>query len=222
MKETILIVDDEKDIRDLLQYNLKKADYIVYTAENGEEGVEIAKKIKPNLILLDVMMPVCDGIEACQIIREDSTLNKTIITFLTSRAEDYTQIAGFKAGADDFITKPIRPRVFLSRVEALLRRESSKNRENNSSDIQIDRDKFIVFVKGTEIIIPKKEFELLELLLSNTEKVFTRDQILAQVWGNDAIVGERTIDVHVRKLREKLGDDYIRTIKGVGYRFNQK
>lgn len=222
MKETVLIVDDEKDIRELLSYNLKKANYIVYTAADGDEGVQIAKKIKPDLILLDVMMPNCDGIEACQIIREDSTLNNSIVTFLTSRAEDYTQIAGFKAGADDYITKPIRPRVFISRIEALLRRKQAKSIQSNGSDIQIDREKFIVYSKGNEIIVPKKEFELLELLIGNPEKVFTRDQILAQVWGNDAIVGERTIDVHIRKLREKIGDSYIRTIKGVGYRFNSK
>jgi two-component system alkaline phosphatase synthesis response regulator PhoP len=219
---TLLLVDDEPDILEFLSYNLKKEGYKVYTASNGEEGVALTQQISPSLILLDVMMPKMDGIETCQIIRKDLNIDQPIIAFLTSRAEDYSQIAGFEAGADDYITKPIRPRLLISKVESLLRRLDYRTGENQvvgSDKVKIDREKFLVEVEGTTIILPKKEFELLELLASRPGKVYSREQILAMVWGNETIVGERTIDVHIRKLREKLGDDYIRTIKGVGYTF---
>lgn len=218
---TILIVDDDSDIIEFLSYNLKKEGYKIYTAENGMDGIKKAKEISPSLIILDVMMPLMDGIEACQIIRNDKTIEQPIITFLTSRSEDYSQIAGLKAGADDYISKPIRPRLLINKVEALLRRHQTKTVTVNNSDIEIDREKYQVNVKGDNTILPKKEFELLDLLISKPGKVFSRDQIMSLIWGNDAIVGERTIDVHIRKLREKLGNDYIRTIKGVGYTFNE-
>jgi two-component system, OmpR family, alkaline phosphatase synthesis response regulator PhoP len=219
---TLLLVDDEPDILEFLSYNLKKEGYKVYTASNGEEGVALTQQVSPSLILLDVMMPKMDGIETCQIIRKDLNIDQPLIAFLTSRAEDYSQIAGFEAGADDYITKPIRPRLLISKVESLLRRLDYRTGENQvvgSDKVKIDREKFLVEVEGTTIILPKKEFELLELLASRPGKVYSREQILAMVWGNETIVGERTIDVHIRKLREKLGDDYIRTIKGVGYTF---
>jgi len=220
---TILIVDDEPDILEFLSYNLKKEGYKVFTAANGEEGVLLTQQIQPSLIILDVMMPKMDGIEVCQVIRKDLHLNQPIITFLTSRAEDYAQIAGFEAGADDYITKPIRPRLLLSKVESLLRRlnKSTTHNPTPSNNLVIDREKFSIQLEGKKIILPKKEFELLELLSSRPGKVFNRDHILSIVWGNDTIVGERTIDVHIRKLREKLGDAYIRTVKGVGYTFSE-
>jgi two-component system alkaline phosphatase synthesis response regulator PhoP len=218
---TILIVDDEPDILEFLSYNIRKEGYKVYVASNGQEALRIVQQINPSLILLDVMMPVMDGIETCQIIRKDLNLNQPIIAFLTARTEDYAQIAGFEAGADDYINKPIRPRLLLSKIESLLRRIKSTDQIANSS-IVIDRDRFIVVLNGETLTLPKKEFELLELLASRPGKVFNRDQILAVVWGNETVVGERTIDVHIRKLREKLGDDYIRTIKGVGYTFKDK
>ena len=223
---TLLLIDDEPDILEFLSYNLKKEGYKVFTAGNGEEGVKLVQQLQPSLILLDVMMPKMDGIETCQVIRRDLNITQPIIAFLTSRAEDYSQIAGFEAGADDYITKPIRPRLLISKVESLLRRlelsEVSSNSSSENSSFKIDREKFVVEANGTKIILPKKEFELLELLASRPGKVYSRDQILANVWGNETIVGERTIDVHIRKLREKLGDDYIRTIKGVGYTFQEK
>jgi two-component system alkaline phosphatase synthesis response regulator PhoP len=220
---TILIVDDEPDILEFLSYNLKKEGYKVFTAANGEEGLLLTQQIQPSLIILDVMMPKMDGIEVCQIIRKDLHLTQPIITFLTSRAEDYAQIAGFEAGADDYITKPIRPRLLLSKVESLLRRlhKNTPLNETTEKNLVIDREKFSIQLDGNKIILPKKEFELLELLSSRPGKVFNRDQILSIVWGNDTIVGERTIDVHIRKLREKLGDTYIRTVKGVGYTFSE-
>jgi len=220
---TLLLVDDEQDILDFLSYNLKKEGYKVFTAANGEEGVLLTQQIQPSLIILDVMMPKMDGIEVCQVIRKDLHLNQPIITFLTSRSEDYAQIAGFEAGADDYITKPIRPRLLLSKVESLLRRlnKSTPLNPTPSNNLVIDREKFSIQLEGKKIILPKKEFELLELLSSRPGKVFNRDQILSIVWGNDTIVGERTIDVHIRKLREKLGDAYIRTVKGVGYTFSE-
>ena len=220
---TILIIDDEPDILEFLSYNLKKEGYKVFTAANGEEGVLLTQQIQPSLIILDVMMPKMDGIEVCQVIRKDLHLTQPIITFLTSRAEDYAQIAGFEAGADDYITKPIRPRLLLSKVESLLRRlnKSTPKNETTEKNLVIDREKFSIQLEGKKIILPKKEFELLELLSSRPGKVFNRDQILSIVWGNDTIVGERTIDVHIRKLREKLGDTYIRTVKGVGYTFSE-
>lgn len=223
---TILLVDDEPDIIAFLSYNLKKEGYKVFAASNGEEGVKMVQQLNPSLILLDVMMPKMDGIEACQIIRKDLNITQPIIAFLTSRAEDYSQIAGFEAGADDYITKPVRPRLLISKVESLLRRldrkTSTTSEEEPVNKISIDREKFIVTCNQTRLLLPKKEFELLELLSSRPGKVYTRDQILTIVWGNETVVGERTIDVHIRKLREKLGDDYIRTIKGVGYTFTEK
>jgi two-component system alkaline phosphatase synthesis response regulator PhoP len=219
---TILLVDDEPDILEFLSYNLKKEGFKVFSANNGEEGVKMVQQLSPSLILMDVMMPKMDGIEACQIIRKDLNISQPIIAFLTSRAEDYAQIAGFEAGADDYITKPIRPRLLISKIESLLRRIDQKKLDGGSSinKLVIDREKFVIELNGNEILLPKKEFELLELLASRPGKVYNRDQILSIVWGNDTVVGERTIDVHIRKLREKLGDDYIRTVKGVGYTFN--
>lgn len=222
---TILLVDDEADILEFLSYNLRKEGYKVFTASDGEEGVRMTQQFQPSLILMDIMMPKMDGIEACQFIRKDLNLKQPIIAFLTSRAEDYAQIAGFEAGADDYITKPIRPRLLISKVESLLRRLSN-NLVNSSSvstsNLIIEREKFSVQLDGKKIILPKKEFELLELLSSRPGKVFNREQILNIVWGNETVVGERTIDVHIRKLREKLGDAYIRTIKGVGYTFTEQ
>jgi two-component system alkaline phosphatase synthesis response regulator PhoP len=222
---TILLVDDEPDILEFLSYNIRKEGYKVFTASNGEEAIRLTQQLNPSLIILDVMMPKMDGIETCQVIRKDLNLVQPLIAFLTARAEDYAQIAGFEAGGDDYITKPIRPRLLISKIEALLRRlEKSGGIEVNQGErtLKIDREKFTVEIEGKELLLPKKEFELLELLASRPGKVYNREQILAIVWGNETIVGERTIDVHIRKLREKLGDDYIRTIKGIGYTFNEK
>ncbi len=219
--KSILLIDDEKDILEFLSYNLKKEGYKVYTSDNAQAGIQMIKDFSPSLIILDVMMPNMDGIEACQIIRKDLNIRQPLIAFLTSRAEDYSQIAGFEAGADDYISKPIRPRLLASKVESLFRRiESSESKQTNSKLI-INRERFIIQLAGVDLILPKKEFELLELLANRPGKVFTRDQILKVVWGDDTIVGERTIDVHIRKLREKIGNDYIRTIKGVGYTFEE-
>jgi two-component system alkaline phosphatase synthesis response regulator PhoP len=222
---TILLVDDEPDILEFLSYNIRKEGYKVFTASNGEEAIRLTQQLNPSLIILDVMMPKMDGIETCQVIRKDLNLVQPLIAFLTARAEDYAQIAGFEAGGDDYITKPIRPRLLISKIEALLRRlEKSGGMEiqQGEKSIKIDREKFTVEIEGKELLLPKKEFELLELLASRPGKVYNREQILTIVWGNETIVGERTIDVHIRKLREKLGDDYIRTIKGIGYTFNEK
>jgi two-component system alkaline phosphatase synthesis response regulator PhoP len=220
----ILLVDDEPDILEFLGYNLRKEGYTVFTAGNGKEGLEIAAKELPHLIILDVMMPEMDGIEACREIRSIPNLQSVIITFLTARGEDYSQIAGFDAGADDYITKPIKPRVLVSRVKALLRRTGKNNEVESESitvlgDIKIDKERFVVTNNGVEINLPKKEFALLELLASKPGKVFTREIILNTIWGGEVIVGDRTIDVHIRKLREKLGEKYIRTVKGIGYTF---
>ena len=219
---TILVVDDEPDILELVQYNLEKEGFAVYTAGNGREAIEIAERSQPDLILLDVMMPEMDGMETCMEMRENPKLQNTVIAFLTARGEDYSQIAGFDAGADDYITKPIKPRVLLSRIKALLRRSAKSETPNKvfqGKTIQIDRERYIVVHNGEEMTIPKKEFELLSLLVSQPGKVFTRSSILTDVWGSDVVVGDRTIDVHIRKLREKLGDHYFRTVKGVGYKF---
>jgi two-component system alkaline phosphatase synthesis response regulator PhoP len=219
----ILLVDDEPDILEFLSYNLKKEGFQVYTASNGKEAVSIAKKENPHLIILDVMMPDMDGIETCREIRELSGLKDVMIAFLTARNEDYSQIAGFEVGADDYINKPIKPRVLISRIKALLRRRSSA--ESGSPDkvdmggIKIDRERYVVVQDGKEINLPKKEFELLALLASKPGKVFTREVILDKVWGGEVVVGDRTIDVHIRKLREKLGDEFIKTVKGIGYKF---
>lgn len=220
LNHTILLVDDEPDILQFLSYNLEKEGYKVYTAENGDEGVKKTKDLSPSLVLMDVMMPTMDGIEACQIIRDDSNISQPVIAFLTSRAEDYSQIAGFEVGADDYITKPIRPRLLISKVKSLLRRTGAETKQKQSSLI-VNREKFLAELNGSEIQLPKKEFQLLEFLMRRPGKVYTREQLLTFVWGDDTIVGERTIDVHIRKLREKLGIDYIRTIKGVGYTYNE-
>lgn len=219
-KHTILLVDDEEDILEFLSYNLRKAGFKVYTAKDGREGIEMVKDISPSLVLLDVMMPNLDGVETCQIIRNDLKISQPIIAFLTSRSEDYSQIAGFNAGADDYITKPIRPRLLLSKVESLLRRLEAPQKQEKGNQLNIDRERYHVELEGKELMLPKKEFELLDFLASRPGKVFSRDQILSAVWGNETIVGERTVDVHIRKLREKLGNHYIRTVKGVGYTFS--
>ena len=219
-----LLVDDEPDILEFVGYNLKKEGYQVFTAGNGKEAIAIAKKEKPHLIILDVMMPDMDGIETCREIRALNGLQNVMIAFLTARNEDYSQIAGFEVGADDYINKPIKPRVLLSRIKALLRRGSngegkSISEKVETGSIKIDREKYIVLKEGKELNLPKKEFELLSLLASKPGKVFTRDSILDSVWGGDVVVGDRTIDVHIRKLREKLGENYIKTVKGIGYKF---
>lgn len=221
---TILLVDDEPDIIQMLTYNIEREGYKVFSAKDGEESVALTKLVTPSLILMDVMMPKMDGIEACQMIRELPNIQQPLIAFLTSRSEDYSQIAGFNAGGDDYINKPIRPRLLISKIESLLRRFDSREVTPSSkeTDLVINREKFYIELSGVRFTLPKKEFELLEILANNPGKVYTRDQILAQVWGNDTIVGERTIDVHIRKLREKLGNDYIRTIKGVGYTFAER
>lgn len=218
----ILIVDDEPDILEFVEYNLRKEGYETETADNGKTAIEKAKKFHPHLILLDIMMPVMDGIETCRELRANPQFKNTLIAFLTARSEDYSQIAGFDVGADDYITKPIKPRVLMSRIKALLRRLQQEKDERSiiAGDIEIDRESYIVRRNGKEFELPKKEFELLALLASKPGKVFTRQEILNKVWGNDIIVGDRTIDVHIRKLREKLGEDYFKTMKGVGYKFD--
>jgi two-component system alkaline phosphatase synthesis response regulator PhoP len=217
----ILLVDDEADILEFLSYNLKKEGYTIFTALSGEEAIQIAKKELPHLVLLDVMMPGLDGVEVCRELRQIKGLEETIIAFLTARSEDYSHVAGFDAGADDYINKPIKPRVLMSRIKALLRRYPSGN-ENEPSDmggLKIDRESYLVIKDGNEINLPRKEFELLSLLASKPGKVFAREEILNRVWGDEVVVGDRTIDVHIRKLREKIGEDFIRTVKGVGYKF---
>ena len=218
----ILLVDDEPDILEIVSYNLTAEGYKVFTAENGDKGVKKAKKEKPQLIILDVMMPEMDGIEACEQIRQIPELKDVIITFLTARGEDYSLVAGFEAGADDYITKPIKPKVLVSKVKALLRRYKEDVIENNVVKIghlTIDRDEYKILLKGKEMLLPRKEFELLSLLTSKPGKVFKREVILDKVWGNEVVVGGRTIDVHIRKLREKIGDHAFKTVKGVGYKF---
>ena len=218
----ILLVDDEPDILEIVGYNLSSEGYQVITGENGLEAIEKAKKHKPHLIILDVMMPEMDGIEACERIRQDSKLNNIIITFLTARGEDYSQVAGFDAGADDYITKPIKPKVLVSKVKALLRTLKDTDNTNESikiGDLIINREEYKITKNGEEIILPRKEFELLSLLATKPGKVFKREEILDKVWGNEVVVGGRTIDVHIRKLREKIGDKSFKTVKGVGYKF---
>ncbi|RME12563.1 MAG: DNA-binding response regulator [Bacteroidetes bacterium] len=219
----ILVVDDEPDILEILTYNLKKEGYTVFTAKDGKEGLELARKELPQLIILDIMMPELDGVEVCRILRSEDQFDNTVIAFLTARDEDYSQIAALDVGGDDYITKPIKPRVLLSRVKALLRRAGNLAAEKESilsaGDITVNKERVQVFRKGEEVTLAKKEFELLCLLLEKPGKVFTREEIFSKVWGADVIVGNRTIDVHIRKLREKLGDKYIKTIKGIGYRF---
>ena len=218
----ILLVDDEPDILEIVGYNLKNEGYLVYTASNGVDAVKAAKKITPNLILLDIMMPEMDGIEACEKIRAIKSLENTLIAFLTARNEDYSQVAGFEAGADDYITKPIKPKVLVSKVKSLLRRLKAENQADSTvvvGDITINRDEYVVFKGDKKMFLPRKEFELFSLLTSKPGKVFKRETILDRVWGNEVVVGGRTIDVHIRKLREKIGDDYFKTVKGVGYKF---
>jgi len=224
----ILIVDDEPDILELLSYNIAREGFVVHTASTGEQAIELAVKLMPHLIILDIMMPEMDGIETCERLRQIDGLEKTIIAFFTARGEDYSQIAGFEAGADDYINKLVRPKVLISRIRALLRRYGSGDSQpqvaSNSGSVRmgnlvIDKEKFTVVLQGIELFLPRKEFELLVLLSSKPGKVFTRDEIYSRIWGNDIIVGDRTIDVHIRKLREKIGEDLIKTIKGVGYKF---
>ncbi len=218
----ILLVDDEPDILEIVGYNLKNEGYQVYTANNGLEALKSAKKITPNLILLDIMMPEMDGIETCEKIRAIKSLENTLIAFLTARNEDYSKVAGFDAGADDYITKPIKPKVLISKVKSLLRRLKAESQEDSSvkiGDITINRDEYLIFKGDKKIFLPRKEFELFSLLTSKPGKVFKRETILDRVWGNEVVVGGRTIDVHIRKLREKIGDNHFKTVKGVGYKF---
>lgn len=219
----ILLVDDEQDILEIVGYNLSQEGYQIYTAKNGNEAVAKAKKKNPHLIILDVMMPEMDGIEACETIRNTPGLENTIITFLTARGEDYSQLAGFEAGADDYIQKPIKPKVLMSKVKALLRRRKDEYSEAGDlytvGDLTINREEYKVINCGKELSLPRKEFELLSLLTSKPGKVFKRESILEKVWGSEVVVGGRTIDVHIRKLREKIGDDHFKTVKGVGYKF---
>lgn len=221
---SILLVDDEPDILEFLGYNLRKEGYTVHTAENGKEAIIKASKTLPHLIILDVMMPKMDGIETCLEIKKNPKLANTLIVFLTARGEDYSQLAGFEAGADDYITKPIKPKIITSRVKALLRRYKDDEAPKNTvelKDIIIDREKYVVIKDGNEIILPRKEFELLLMLCSKPNKVFTRSEIFSNVWGDDVIVGDRTIDVHIRKIREKIGIENLKTIKGVGYKYEE-
>lgn len=221
MNSKILIIDDEPDIRILIEYTLKKEGFKVETAENGEIGIKKAEQFLPDLIILDVMMPGIDGMETCERLREDNQFDHTLICFLTARTEDYSQIAGFNSGADDYISKPVKPKVLVSRIKGLLRRKrihTTSISQNSKKGLFIDRDKFLVYKDGIEINLPKKEFKLLELLDRKKGEVCTREHILKTVWGNDVIVGDRTIDVHIRKLREKIGNEKIKTVKGIGYR----
>jgi two-component system alkaline phosphatase synthesis response regulator PhoP len=218
---SILIIDDEEDIRDILKYNLEKEGFEVDVASNGEEGLSKMKVKTPELVILDVMMPGMDGIEICEIIRSTPSLENVIVCLLTARNEDYSQIAGLDSGADDYVSKPVRPKVLISRINALLRRKGNAVSDKiSTNDLVINREKYVVEKNGEIIHLPRKEFELLALLASKPHSVFERDVILESVWGTDIVVGDRTIDVHVRKLREKLGENYITTVKGVGYKFS--
>jgi two-component system alkaline phosphatase synthesis response regulator PhoP len=222
-KQKILIVDDEPDILELIEYNLKKEGYQVYTARNGQEAVSEAKKVLPDLIVLDIMMPKMDGIEACRIMRTMPEFKNTFMVFLTARSEEYSEIAGFNVGADDYIAKPIKPRALVSRINAILRRNApAEEVTDNKLEIDglvIDREAYLVYQKGEKVVLAKKEFELLYLLASKPGKVYTREVILKNIWEDSVVVTNRTIDVHIRKLREKLGDDIVSTVKGVGYKF---
>lgn len=221
--QKVLLVDDEPDILELLKYNLEREGYSVQTALNGKEAIKAAKSGHPDLIVLDIMMPGMDGVEVCMQLRQLPEFKNTLITFLTARGEDYSQIAGFEAGADDYITKPIRPKVFVTKIKALLKRrggEPAEERVLESNGVRVDLEKVMVYVGDREIQLPKKEFELLVLLIGKPGKVFKRDEIYGQIWGNELFVGDRTIDVHIRKLREKIGEERIKTIKGIGYKFD--
>jgi len=224
MRRKILLVDDEPDILEFMEYNLKQENYDVIKASNGKEAIAKAINEHPQLIILDIMMPEQDGIETCRQLRAIPEFKNTMIAFLTARNEDYSQIAGFEVGADDYITKPIKPRVLVSRINALFRRFENGTKEEKgkvmiAGDLRIDREQYLVHRNEERFVLPRKEFELLSLLASKPGKVFTRDEILDRVWGNDIVVGDRTIDVHVRKLREKLGEENIKTVKGIGYKF---
>ena len=224
-KFKILVVDDEPDIIEFLSYNLKKEGFTIKTASTGRQAIDMAVSFNPHLILLDVMMPEMDGIETCGELRANSLTKDVLIAFLTARNEDYSQIAGFDAGGDDYISKPIKPKVLISRIKALLKRAGALDDGANSRDeipqsgLAIDKERYVAYLDGQEVVLPKKEFELLALLHSKPQEVFTRDEIYQAIWGDEIVVGDRTIDVHIRKLREKLGEDYIRTVKGVGYKF---
>jgi two-component system alkaline phosphatase synthesis response regulator PhoP len=219
----VLVVDDEEPILELLKYNLEKAGYEVKTAGDGSKAIEIAKKFLPDLVLLDIMMPKMDGVETCRHLREIPEMQKSFVVFLTARSEEYSEVAGFDVGADDYITKPIKPRALTSRIAALFRRNSkitSPSDRIETGDLKIDRASYTVQVNGKEVSLPKKEFELLFFLAQNPNKVFTREDLLHNIWGSDVYVLARTVDVHIRKVREKIGEDYITTVKGVGYKFN--
>jgi two-component system alkaline phosphatase synthesis response regulator PhoP len=221
-KEKILLVDDEADILEIVGYNLKKEGFEVFTTDNGKDAIKLAKKENPDLIILDVMMPEMDGMETCYQMRNIPSIKDTLIAFLTARGEDYSQIAGFDAGADDYITKPVKPRVLVSKVKAILRRKGGGQTVEEDIEvggISIDRERYLIKKDGEDINLPKKEFELLSLLMSKPGRVYTREVIMNNIWGGEVVVGDRTIDVHIRKLREKLGDSYIKTVKGVGYKF---
>ena len=223
LAQKVLLVDDEPDIVELLRYNLEREGYLVQTALNGKDALKAAKSGRPDLIVLDIMMPGMDGVEVCMQLRQLPEFKNTVITFLTARGEDYSQIAGFEAGADDYITKPVRPKVFVSKVKALLKRSGGERPEGrilDSNGIKVDLEKVMVYMGDQEMQLPKKEFELLVLLMSKPGKVFKRDEIYSQIWGNELFVGDRTIDVHIRKLREKIGDERIKTIKGIGYKYD--
>ncbi|GAA3961935.1 response regulator transcription factor [Pedobacter ginsengiterrae] len=221
--QKILIVDDEPDILELIEYNLKKEGYQVFTASNGQEGITVAKKVHPDLIILDIMMPKMDGIEACRLMRAIPEFKNTFMVFLTARSEEYSEIAGFNVGADDYIAKPIKPRALVSRINAILRRNSGTEELSENKleigDLVIDREAYLVFQGGNKVVLAKKEFELLYLLASKPGKVYTRESILKNIWEDSVVVTNRTIDVHIRKLREKLGETYVSTVKGVGYKF---
>ncbi|MEZ5105676.1 MAG: response regulator transcription factor [Draconibacterium sp.] len=224
----ILLVDDEEDILEFISYNLEREGFKVFTAKNGIEALKVAEKQVPHLVILDVMMPEMDGIATCEEMRKMPVLNNTLIAFLTARGEDYSQIAGFDAGADDYITKPVRPKVLVSRVKALLKRTGETTvvvpvpvdaNTVNIGNLVIDKERYLIRINDLEMILPRKEFELLSLLVSKPGKVFTREEIYHSVWGENVVVGDRTIDVHIRKLREKIGNDHIKTLKGIGYKF---
>ena len=220
-KKKILLIDDEVDVLEIMSYNLEKEGYLVTTATNGNDGIEKAKEMIPDLILLDVMMPEKDGIETCQDLRQIKELQNTLIVFLSARSEEFSQLAGFQAGANDYVVKVIKPRILISKINALLQLTSNVGKNTNVieiGDLKIDKDNVKVTKSGQHFLLPKKEFDLLYLLASNTEKVFKREEILEKVWGNDVVVGERTIDVHIRRLREKLGMETIQTLKGIGYK----
>lgn len=223
MEKRILLVDDEKDILEFLSYNLEKEGYHVTTARSGNDAIEKAKESNPHIIVLDVMMPKMDGLETCVKLRESSQLKETLIVFLTARSDEDTEIEGFISGADDYITKPIKPKAFVSRINALMRRVNLKKKKNivKVGNLTINRNKYNIEINGKEMDLPRKEFEILMLLASSPEQVFTREDIFKNVWDENIIVGDRTIDVHIRKLREKIGEHYIKTVKGVGYKFQE-